>query len=203
MKKEEKTEKTKRKILSFAIQEFGTHGYHAASLNNICSVGIPKGLLYHNYESKDAVYLACVKQCYTDLLNIFKDNEPMKDLKTYLAVRLQFFEEHPDKSQVIFEAMIQPPENLRTQLDTERKEFDEFNLIFYERILESLHLRKNISKQDAIVYFSMMQSMFNVYFNSDLFRKLSISECVAEHEKKLPQFLEFMLYGIVEQKGDM
>ena len=58
MKKEEKTGLTKERILLAAMEEFGEKGYAAASLNNICAAGIPKGLLYHNYENKDALYLA-------------------------------------------------------------------------------------------------------------------------------------------------
>ena len=53
MKKEEKTEITKCKILAAAIQEFGANGYVAGSVNNICKTGINKGLIYHNYKDKD------------------------------------------------------------------------------------------------------------------------------------------------------
>ena len=65
MKKEEKTELTKERILTAAMEEFGEKGYAAAALNNICAAGIPKGLLYHNYENKDALYLACVKRSFS------------------------------------------------------------------------------------------------------------------------------------------
>jgi TetR/AcrR family transcriptional regulator len=57
MKKEMKTELTKEKILSAAMKEFGAKGYEGASLNHICETGIAKGLLYHNYENKDALFL--------------------------------------------------------------------------------------------------------------------------------------------------
>ena len=47
MKKEEKTEHTKNKIYAAAMQEFGTKGYAAGAINNICKSGINKGLIYH------------------------------------------------------------------------------------------------------------------------------------------------------------
>ena len=59
MKKEEKTELTKKKILAAALQEFGTNGYRGASLNAICESGIPKGLLYHNFKNKDYAKDVC------------------------------------------------------------------------------------------------------------------------------------------------
>lgn len=73
MKKEEKTGLTKERILLAAMEEFGEKGYAAASLNNICAAGIPKGLLYHNYENKDALYLACVKQSFSILMNCLQE----------------------------------------------------------------------------------------------------------------------------------
>lgn len=46
MKKEEKTELTKAKIFEAAMKEFGTKGYAADSVNNICKTGINKGLIH-------------------------------------------------------------------------------------------------------------------------------------------------------------
>ena len=43
MKKEEKTELTRKRILAAAMKEFGENGYQGASLNRICDIGIPKG----------------------------------------------------------------------------------------------------------------------------------------------------------------
>lgn len=63
MKKQEKTQKTKERILAAALQEFGTKSYDTASINSICEIGkIPKGLIYHNFEGKDELYLLCVKK---------------------------------------------------------------------------------------------------------------------------------------------
>ena len=68
MKKQEKTQKTKERILAAALEEFGSKSYDAASINSICETGqIPKGLLYHNFKGKDELYLLCVKACYDEL----------------------------------------------------------------------------------------------------------------------------------------
>lgn len=47
MKQQEKTQKTRERILAAALAEFGSKSYDAASINSICEAGgIPKGLLY-------------------------------------------------------------------------------------------------------------------------------------------------------------
>jgi len=47
-------------ILHSAIAEFGKHGYAAASTNEIVKkAGVSKGLLFHHFGSKEALYTAC------------------------------------------------------------------------------------------------------------------------------------------------
>lgn len=66
MKKAEKTELTKKKILHRAMQEFGSKGYRGASLNAICEAGIPKGLLYHNFKNK----MLCILPVWQNVFNL-------------------------------------------------------------------------------------------------------------------------------------
>ena len=73
MRKETKTERTKERILAAAMDEFGSKGYAASSLNNICNAGISKGLLYHNFKSKDDLFLACVRRCFNTLSEYLKE----------------------------------------------------------------------------------------------------------------------------------
>lgn len=62
MKKEEKTKRTRQRILAAGLAEFGTKNYEKASVNAICAESqISKGLLYHNFKSKDELYLECVR----------------------------------------------------------------------------------------------------------------------------------------------
>lgn len=102
MKKEEKTELTKKKILSAALQEFGSNGYRGASLNAICESGIPKGLLYHNFKNKDALYLSCVELCFQSLTKCLKEANIGNDLEKYMRVRMEFFEKNKMEARIFF-----------------------------------------------------------------------------------------------------
>ena len=43
-----------------ALAEFARQGYGASSVNAVCSEqGISKGIIYHYFKTKDALYLAC------------------------------------------------------------------------------------------------------------------------------------------------
>ena len=199
MKKEEKTELTKERILTAAMEEFGEKGYAAAALNNICAAGIPKGLLYHNYENKDALYLACVKRSFSDLLKYLKEKGSDMGLQEYMEARLLFFQEKEKQARLFFEALLQPPAALSEQIGECRREFDEWNRMLYRQLLSGLNLRKDVTEEEAMEYFTLMQTMFNGYFSSPACNGLPFSDIVRAHESKLSGFLDYMLYGIAER----
>ena len=84
MIQEEKTCRTKERILQAAITEFGTKGYSAATIGAICSeYGIAKGLLYHNFAGKDDLYLACVSRCFDGVTAYLQGQDFGTDLQGY------------------------------------------------------------------------------------------------------------------------
>ena len=119
------------------MQEFGSKGYRGASLNAICEAGIPKGLLYHNFKNKDALYLACVAECFRALTNCFKEAEIGNDLEKYMRVRMAFFNEHEMEARIFFDAVLQPPEALYDQISDLKKEFDALNKTIYQQVLSA------------------------------------------------------------------
>lgn len=200
MKKEERTALSKEKILLAAVHEFGENGYKGATLNKICDAGIPKGLLYHNYENKDAVYIACVQKCYSDLLNALDKIDESGDLESYMAVRMKFFSGNPLEANIIFDSMYNAQGAPQAELKALKNKLDTFNMKYFKRILSKVTLRKTVSEQDAADYFFLMQSMFNFYFSGEECGSLSPSERVKKHEEALPKLLDFILYGIAEGK---
>ncbi len=73
MKRAERTELTVAKILEAALEEFGAKGYSGGTVNNICKRGINKGLVYHNFKDKDALYLACLEAGCKKLVGMIGD----------------------------------------------------------------------------------------------------------------------------------
>ncbi len=95
MKREEKNELSRRRILSAAIREFSERGYDTASLNTVCAENnISKGIIYHYFKDKDELYLLCVADCFDKLtayLGTFVINEmesPEAQLRRYFDARL-------------------------------------------------------------------------------------------------------------------
>ena len=200
MRKETKTERTKERILAAAMDEFGSKGYAASSLNNICNAGISKGLLYHNFKSKDDLFLACVRRCFNTLSEYLKEKNIGTDMKKYAEVRLLFFREHENEARIFFDSILQPPENLKADIEKSRLEFDSFNRNLYERLLDHITLRPGVKKENCVLYLELLQYMFNCFFSSPAVGNLPFSEILSAHEKGLPRIFDFILYGIAEQE---
>lgn len=198
MKKSEKTKLTVTKITAAAINEFGKNGYAGGTVNNICKAGINKGLIYHNFTGKDELYLNCLNLSCQKLMRHIREKDGAKDLESYMAARLDAFNLYPDEAHIFFEALLSPPAHLAEEVTLALSEFHALNEQVGGKILDTLVLRDGISKNDAISYFHMMQTMLNGYFSSPAFRNIALPEKLEMHEKLLPQLLNFMLYGIAK-----
>lgn len=201
MKKEQKTELTKERIIKAAVQEFGIKGYAGFTLNALCNeYGISKGLLYHNFGGKDELYLICVEKCLTEVTDYLKEQGGQIDLQKYMEFRFHYFSGHPLFSRILFEAVLQPPEQLKDEIKKLKREFDLFNRKVYSNAISGLVLREGVTCGDAMEYYEIMQEMFNGYFSSPAYAGKDFEFLVADHEAKLSKMIEFMLFGIAERR---
>lgn len=201
MKKEEKTQLTRERILQAAIKEFGANGYTGASINTICETGISKGLLYHNFKNKDAVYLACIRVCFEKMTEYLGKQDIGSDLQSYMNARFRFFREYENEARIFFETILQPPMHLHEEILELRADFDALNREIYLKVLDTLKLRSGVTKEEALAYFSLMQMMSNGYFNGSACRDMSFADRMRAHEENLSKMLDFMLYGIAERSN--
>lgn len=81
-----------------ALNEFSSQGYGASSINTICaSQDISKGIVYHYFETKDILYIACVEECFQKLTEYMQTNISYEDggiekqLENYFIRRTHFF----------------------------------------------------------------------------------------------------------------
>ena len=200
MRKAEKTEITVAKILDYAIEEFGKNGYANGIINNICRLGINKGLVYHNFKDKDELYMVCLKKSWDKMKEYINRELCTENFLEYMQARSRFIEKYPNEAYIFFEAVLEPQEHLKIEIQEIMQEFEQINEMVYRNTIEQVSLRDGVSTEEAIRYFRQMQGMFNAYFNSSGYRDISFEEKLKMHEKSIPQIVNYMLYGIA--KGD-
>lgn len=191
MKQEEKNRRSRELILSYAFEEFAAHGYSGAGLNQICAHGgISKGLLYHYYAGKDALYVACVERLFaemTDELRELIDPENVT-VEGYFAARMRFFREHPQHRQLFYDVLMYPQSNLAAEIQNCRSGFDSFNDGVLRAVLAREKLAQGLTLEDAIAQFRAFVNFLGVYARDG-------SDDGAE--QKTSALLRTMLYGLI------
>ena len=205
MKREEKNQQTRRRIMDAALNEFAKQGYGASSVNAICaSEDISKGIIYHYFRTKDDLFLSCVNECFQLLKEYLQTQLQLKEssmkerLEEYFVARLAFFREHPVYQRIFCEVIISPPDHLKEQIHKCRKEFDAFNIQILEQLLESVSFCQSIAKEDVIETFQQFQDFINARYQMDGADKLTFEK----HEEKCRKALHILLYGVIERKRD-
>lgn len=200
MKKEEKTQRTRERILAAALEEFGTKNYDSASINTICAASqVSKGLLYHNFKGKDDLYLQCVDQCYREMLAYIQERDHDSgafDIPQWLAIRQSFFGEHPHYSNIFFNTVLQPPKHLVGQINAIREDFDAYYQRRLKTFLSCIPLREGITTEDALSCFMVFSEMYNGYFQNKALAAEDYKTLIDAHEGKMAQLFHILLYGI-------
>lgn len=154
MKREEKNQLTRRRIMDSALAEFSKQGYGASSVNAICAAqDISKGIIYHYFAAKDDLFLACVEECFVKLTEYLKQSvsrgsrNPRNQLEEYFSARSSFFKENPVYQRIFCEATITPPLYLRSEIQNIRSSFDSFNVQTLEKIWNLFHCTRRLPKK--------------------------------------------------------
>lgn len=203
MKREEKNKQMRRRIMGSALAEFSVQGYGASSINTICAAqDISKGTVYHYFESKDALFLACVEECFQRLTEYIQTNANSAqgdiegELENYFAVRTRFFQLNPVYQRIFCEAVIAPPAHLNAEIQERKRDFDMLNIRILERLLAPVSLRPNISKAEVLETFRQFQDFTNVrYQMADL-----SGQAFEAHEEHCQKAMNILLYGVIERK---
>lgn len=202
MKREEKNRQTKRRIMESALAEFSSKGYAGSSINTICAAeAVSKGIVYHYFENKDVLFLACVSECFQRLTEYIRNNlpdeaDPAQCLEDYFAIRARFFYSNPVYQRIFGEALLSPPEQLRSEIQKCRQAFDDLNEEILKRLLSGLPLRQGISQEGIIDLFRQFQDYNSVH------EQLSNVEgkALEAYGEKRRKALDILLYGVIERK---
>lgn len=203
MKREEKNQQTRRRILESALAEFSEQGYGASSVNTISNgEGLSKGIIYHYFPTKDDLYLACVEECFQMLTGHLQSHTNMEGqtaeerLEQYFRVRLDFFKQNPQYQRIFCDAVIMPPAHLEASIQEKKAPFDRFNIDSLNRMLEPVSLRSDLSRGDVVDTFRQYQDYINARYQMTGSEKIDIRD----HEESCRRALRILLYGVVERK---
>lgn len=208
MKREDKNELSKRRILDAALREFSSKGYDGASLNSVCAEnGISKGNIYYHFKDKDSIYLVCIEECFEKFTAYLEkawcnmEGNSESCLHGYFDARLKFFMENPMYLGMFIEVALNSPEHLRAEITERRKAFDNFNISVFAEILKGAVLRNGITVLSAAEDFRMYMDFFNMRLREELANASSSEQAIKKYEERCRRQIDIFLYGVLVNKG--
>lgn len=183
-----------------ALAEFSKQGYGASSINTICTAqDISKGIVYHYFETKDALFLACVAECFQRLTeyiraNMTEQGDTERCLEEYFAIRTKFFQSYPIYQRIFCEAVVSPPAHLRAGIQARKQDFDKLNIQILDHLLSPLSLRPGISRDEVIETFRQFQDFINIRCQT------ADGQEFEAREENCRRALNILLYGVIEKE---
>lgn len=201
MKREEKNQLSRQKILDSAMKEFGEQGYGLSSINTICSAGnISKGILYHHFKDKDELYLACVSEMFGRLTAALRETveegqEVEEGLERYFDRRLLFFRENPVYQKIFCEVIVTPPQHLNKMIQGIKEEFDRLNVDIFTSLLSHVKLCPGITVEEVEEIFRLYQDFAGARYQTGMSRSPDTYEEICRKS------IRVLLYGVVDREG--
>lgn len=147
----------RQRIVTAALDEFVERGYDGASTNAIAKrARVSKGLLFHNFGSKQGLYMALWDEAVSPLSAVYGDDEspapsdPMERLVYWSERKLHFFRSNPNLYRFIMSAVSNPPARLREQIARKRKQLEAEGWRRFLIDLDTTGLRSDISVEEAL-----------------------------------------------------
>jgi len=136
-------EERRRQILEAAVRAFAKKGYHACRVSDIAEeAGVAYGLVYHYFESKEAVLETIFREMWGMMVGAVNaveslDDSPREQLRKACAIVLRTWRDYPDVVRVLVREVARSG-------DLFQREVEEIALAFaaLQRIVENGQAQK-------------------------------------------------------------
>ncbi|MGI6632481.1 MAG: TetR/AcrR family transcriptional regulator [Bacillota bacterium] len=201
----EKPGGTRKRILDAAIREFAEKGYDNASTNSIVdAAGTSKGLLFHYFGSKDALYLAALDHCIEFQIEYFLKNlgelpaDLVERVLTWGELKVKMLLEEPLMFKMAVGGIDGNPKGLNRELTARMARITERLMPAFLSGIDFSSLREGISPQKAIEFVFLVINAASEKFlaatKDSPDRGLSALNSALEEIKEYGEFLRTGLY---------
>jgi AcrR family transcriptional regulator len=115
-------EERRRQILDAAVRTFAQKGYHACRVSDIAeAAGVAYGLVYHYFESKEAVLEAIFRDTWGMMLKAIEaveetEDSPREQLRKTAAIVLRTWRNDPDLVRVLVREVTRSGEQMQREV---------------------------------------------------------------------------------------
>lgn len=177
-------------LLRSGIDEFAQNGYEKASLKKIAEAsGISVGVIYKYYADKEALFLACVKHCLTDLNDVLKDAasksvDVSDSIKGVIHALIAHSKNHQNINRMYHEITSIRNEDLTASLAKEVEGLS--SLVYTDLIRKAQSEGKCRTDIDAPLF---------AFFFDNLFMMIQFSYCCDYYQERLKLYCGEEIFG--------
>lgn len=204
MKQAERQARSRKEILEAALEEFHRQGYGEMTIDGLCARhGISKGMFYHYYKNKDALFLGLVAQVFQGLAAhlsqwmaqaSFQDTAPA--IQAFFLARAYYFAQHPQQKTVFETAMFHCPPPLAGQVAQLHAPLEAINHAFLFQVVAQLPLRPGLDREAVYRYFRGVERVFQPLL--DAFRGEEPVEDVQGLISASTALLDILIFGLAD-----
>ena len=116
-------EERRRQILDAAVRAFAKKGYHACRVSDIAQeAGVAYGLVYHYFDSKDAVLESVFREMWGKMVGAINaieqiEESPRQQLRKSCAIVLRTWRDYPDVVRVLVREVARSGEQLQREVE--------------------------------------------------------------------------------------
>lgn len=207
--------KSREKIIEKARKLFAERGYQRTTIAEIAAAaGFSQGAIYRHFESKQELFLDCIRPVLKRSLEIMKEGEPdSQNLRGFLQYRvekrLELFEENYETFKILFTEAYYRPDLMQTLLDYLFQEESGRAAVRELFSFEEIKRKRNY----LIIALSQGLAMWGMIHLKNLSQDLqgSIPQALSQvsREHLVEDLTEFLMYGLAgispyskEMKGE-
>lgn len=157
---------TRQRIIDTALHLFATKGYGGTSMNDIIgSINISKGSVYWHFPSKEAIFLAVIRESFGQWFALLDEqlatiDDPVEKLRAYSRLLV---------TTIDIPAWQVAPESYRVEFEPATKEEIKDNLVRNEEMIEGFLteamdqglVRKDDVKKLRWIFFAMLEGVLD------------------------------------------
>lgn len=202
MTQEERQERSRQKIFSAAMAEFGSGEYETVTMDRICANhAISKGMMYHYYSSKDDLFLLCVEDTFRALKEYVETHAQKPDgqnttetIRNFFMLREYFIELHPQCRRIFETALFHPPAHLAEEIERLHEPISDFNREYLRDVIAHMPLRQGIRPENAMQMLEGIEFLVRSSGRRGL-KFQNINAAIAY----LDELLDMALFGVLGQ----
>lgn len=130
MNQELKSNLSRKAIIAAATEEFSQNRFVTMSINRLCANhSISKGKLYHHFESKEELFLACLESGWADFAKCYDQDQIMRGttleerFHILFSLRQKFMADNPFVPNMLYDAIQDPQPQLKERISEIRATF--------------------------------------------------------------------------------